>query len=131
MDDENVRKLISSGESEQVERKEQLKNKKPEVCQAICAFANGFPRTGSPGVVVIGQRDDGTPRGLPITGHIIGASTNAHGTTRNGPRPRGAPTGFICTIPQIARDRIAQNGNPPLEFQASAGAVAAIVRLNP
>lgn len=31
---------------------------------------------------------------------------------------------------QIARDRLAQNGNPPPEFQASVGAVAAIVRLN-
>jgi ATP-dependent DNA helicase RecG len=71
MDDENVLKLILSGESEQVERKEQLRNKKPEVCQAICAFANDFPRTGRPGVVVIGQRDDGTPRGLPITDALL------------------------------------------------------------
>lgn len=71
MDDENVLKLILSGESEQVERKEQLKNKKPEVCQAICAFANDFPRTGRPGVVVIGQRDDGAPRGLPITDALL------------------------------------------------------------
>jgi ATP-dependent DNA helicase RecG len=31
---------------------------------------------------------------------------------------------------QIARDRLDQNGNPPLEFQASVGAVATIVRLN-
>ena len=30
---------------------------------------------------------------------------------------------------QISRDRLAQNGNPPLEIQASVGAVAAIVRL--
>jgi ATP-dependent DNA helicase RecG len=30
---------------------------------------------------------------------------------------------------QISRDRLAQNGNPPLELQASIGAVAAIVRL--
>ncbi len=30
---------------------------------------------------------------------------------------------------QIARDRLAQNGNPPLEFQASVAAVVAIVRL--
>lgn len=66
MDDENVLKLILDGESAQVESKEQLKNKKPEVCQAICAFANDFPRTGRPGVV-LGQRDDGPPRGLPIT----------------------------------------------------------------
>ncbi len=30
---------------------------------------------------------------------------------------------------QIAKDRLARNGNPPLEFQASVSAVAAIVRL--
>jgi ATP-dependent DNA helicase RecG len=30
---------------------------------------------------------------------------------------------------QIARDRLKQNGNPPLEFQASVSAVAAIVGL--
>lgn len=53
MDDESVLKLIMSGDSEQIERKEQLRNKKPEVCQAICAFANDFPRTGHPGMVVI------------------------------------------------------------------------------
>jgi ATP-dependent DNA helicase RecG len=71
MDDETVLSLIMSGESEQVERKEQLKSKKPEVCQAVCAFANDFPRTGRPGVVVIGQRDDGSPRGLPITDALL------------------------------------------------------------
>ncbi|MGH3274487.1 MAG: ATP-binding protein [Streptosporangiaceae bacterium] len=32
---------------------------------------------------------------------------------------------------QIAKDRLNQNGNPPLEYQASVAAVAAIVRLNP
>jgi ATP-dependent DNA helicase RecG len=71
VDDENVLKLILSGENEQVERKERLKSKKPEVCQAICAFANDLPRTGRPGVVVIGQRDDGTPAGLPITDALL------------------------------------------------------------
>ncbi len=30
---------------------------------------------------------------------------------------------------QISRDRLAQNGNPPLEFQASVAAVAAIVKV--
>jgi ATP-dependent DNA helicase RecG len=71
MDDEDVLKLIMKDESEQVERKEQLRNKKPEVCQAICAFANDLPRTGRPGVVIIGQRDDGTLRGLPITDELL------------------------------------------------------------
>jgi ATP-dependent DNA helicase RecG len=71
MDDEKVLALIRGGESEQVERKEQFKGKKTEVCQTICAFANDFPRTGHVGIVVIGQRDDGKPRGLPITDDLL------------------------------------------------------------
>lgn len=71
MDDDAALKIIRGGESEQVERKEQLKNKKPEVCQAICAFANDFPRTGKPGFVVIGQSDSGNPVGLPITDALL------------------------------------------------------------
>jgi ATP-dependent DNA helicase RecG len=71
MDDEELLRLIRGDESEQVERKEQLKSKKTEVCQAICAFANDLPRTGKPGIVVIGQRDDGKPIGLPITDALL------------------------------------------------------------
>lgn len=71
MDDKAVLRLIQGGESEQVERKERLKNKKAEVCQAICAFANDFPRTGTPGMVVIGQSDKGHPIGLPITDELL------------------------------------------------------------
>jgi ATP-dependent DNA helicase RecG len=71
MDDQIVLQLIQGGESEQVERKEQLKNKKAEVCQAICAFANDFPRTRKPGIVVIGQADKGHPIGLPITDELL------------------------------------------------------------
>jgi ATP-dependent DNA helicase RecG len=71
VDDETVLQLIQGGESEQVERKERLKNKKPEVCQAICAFANDLPRTGTPGIVVIGQNDKGKPVGLPITDELL------------------------------------------------------------
>jgi ATP-dependent DNA helicase RecG len=71
VDDETVLRLIRGDESEQVERKEQLRNKKPEVCQAICAFANDFPRTGQPGIVVIGQADNGKPAGLRITDELL------------------------------------------------------------
>lgn len=71
MDDGTVLQLVQGGEGEQIERKEQLKNKKTEVCQAICAFANDFPRTGKPGIVVIGQADKGQPVGLPITDALL------------------------------------------------------------
>jgi ATP-dependent DNA helicase RecG len=71
MDDASVVALIRSRETEQIERKQQLKTKKDEVCEAICAFANDFPRTGRSGIVVIGQADDGTPTGLPVTDELL------------------------------------------------------------
>lgn len=71
MDDDAVLALIRGTESEQVERKERLKSKKDEACQAICAFANDFPRSGHAGVLVIGQADDGTPTGLPVTDELL------------------------------------------------------------
>lgn len=71
MNDESVLQLIKGDEREQVERKEQFKNKKTEVCRAICAFANDFPRTGKRGIAVIGQHDKGHATGLPITGELL------------------------------------------------------------
>jgi ATP-dependent DNA helicase RecG len=71
MDDASVVALIQDRESEQIERKQQLKNKKDEICEAICAFANDLPRTGQPGIVVIGQSDDGAPTGLAVTDELL------------------------------------------------------------
>jgi ATP-dependent DNA helicase RecG len=71
MDDDSVLALIRGQESEQVERKERLKPQKDEVCQVICAFANDMPRTGKPGVVVIGQADNGNPTGLAVSDGLL------------------------------------------------------------
>jgi ATP-dependent DNA helicase RecG len=71
MDDDSVLALIRGPESEQVERKERLKPQKDEVCQVICAFAHDLPRTGKPGVVVIGQADNGKPTGLAVTDGLL------------------------------------------------------------
>ena len=71
MDDESVLALVRGAESERGRAQGSLKGKKDQVCQAICAFANDFPRTGQPGVVVIGQSDDGTPARLPVTDELL------------------------------------------------------------
>src|ERR1700761_3149382 len=71
MDDNELLALIRGPESEQLERKERLQTKRDEVCQAICAFANDIHRSGHPGLVVIGQSDDGTPVGLPVTDRLL------------------------------------------------------------
>ena len=57
MDDENVLTLILSGESEQVERKEQLKNKKPEVARPS---ARSRTISRGPGAQVLSSSDSAT-----------------------------------------------------------------------
>jgi len=93
VDDDSVLQLITGSEGEQVERKEQFKNKKTEVCRAICAFANDFPRTGKPGIVVIGQHDKGHAIGLPVTDELLRELSDL----RN--------NGLILPFPQMACER--------------------------
>ena len=100
MDDESVLQLIKRGESEQIERKEQLKNKKTEVCRAICAFANDFPRTGQPGLVVIGQHDKGHATGLQISDELLSELSDL----RN--------NGLILPFPQMSVRKVPWTARP-------------------
>lgn len=71
MDETTLHALVRGPEGERVERKERLTASKDDVCKAICAFANDLPRSGEPGVVIIGQADKGKPVGLPITDRLL------------------------------------------------------------
>jgi ATP-dependent DNA helicase RecG len=100
VDDESVLQLIKGGESEQIERKEQLKNKKTEVCRAICAFANDFPRSGKPGFVVIGQHDKGHATGLPVTDELLRELSDLR------------KNGLILPFPQMSVRKVPLEGTP-------------------
>ena len=45
--------------------------RRPEVREAVCAFANDLPAHGRPGVAFIGARDDGSSAGLSITDELL------------------------------------------------------------
>lgn len=60
--DDQLHRLLTDFESDRVERKETFRGEAPEtVREAVCAFANDLAGHGTPGVVFIGCRDDGTP----------------------------------------------------------------------
>jgi ATP-dependent DNA helicase RecG len=64
--------LLSSTESDQVERKESLRGDAPgKAREAVCAFANDLAAHGTPGVLFIGAKDDGAPSGLAITDDLL------------------------------------------------------------
>ena len=68
--DDEIERLIASGESDRIECKESVSDK-DKICQAICAFANDLPRHGEPGIVVVGVDDRGNPTGLVITDKLL------------------------------------------------------------
>ncbi len=68
--DHELESLFDDLESDRVERKESLSDRK-KLAQAICAFANDLPGHGLPGVLFIGARDDGSCAGLDITDRLL------------------------------------------------------------
>jgi ATP-dependent DNA helicase RecG len=39
--------------------------------QAVCAFANDLPDHGTPGVLIVGAKNDGTPSHAPINDQLL------------------------------------------------------------
>jgi ATP-dependent DNA helicase RecG len=66
MTDEELGRLLANVESDRSERQQSLADP-DKVRQAICTFANDLPNHGSPGVLFIGAKDDGSCAGLAIT----------------------------------------------------------------
>ncbi|TMQ06971.1 MAG: ATP-binding protein [Deltaproteobacteria bacterium] len=68
MTDEEIAALVRGDESDRVERKESLSDR---VRKAICSFANDLAGHRRPGLVVIGQRDDGSCVNLTINDQLL------------------------------------------------------------
>lgn len=72
LNDNELEALLNDLESDRAERKETFGGDAPEkVRQAICAFANDLPNYAAPGVVFIGARDDGSPKGLVVSDDLL------------------------------------------------------------
>jgi len=68
--DSEIEELFCDLESDRVERKESASDG-DRIRQAICAFANDLPNYGKPGVIFIGQRDDGSCAKLEIDDRLL------------------------------------------------------------
>ncbi|WP_419919455.1 RNA-binding domain-containing protein [Candidatus Poriferisocius sp.] len=70
--DDELLRLLDTGETDRVEYKESLAGSAPErIREAICAFANDLPDHGVPGIVFVGARDDGSLTGLEVTDDLL------------------------------------------------------------
>jgi ATP-dependent DNA helicase RecG len=65
-----LKQLLSDLESDRVERTIST-SKTDKFAEAVCAFANDFPKHGLPGYLLIGVDDNGCPSGLTVTDDIL------------------------------------------------------------
>ncbi|HEY4942260.1 MAG TPA: ATP-binding protein [Rhizomicrobium sp.] len=70
LENEELELLFSDMESDRVERKESAAND-DRIREAICAFANDLPNHQRPGVIFVGQRNDGSCANFPIDDRLL------------------------------------------------------------
>ena len=69
--DDEITSLFRDLESDRVERKRDYRSNGDRIRQAICAFANDLPGRRLPGVVFVGQNDDGTCAGIDVGDELL------------------------------------------------------------
>lgn len=71
LSDADLISLFHDMESDRVERKRDYRSSADRIRQAICAFANDLADRRLPGVVFVGQNDDGTCAGISIGDELL------------------------------------------------------------
>lgn len=116
LSDSELLALYRLDEADRVERKENLTDT-DRVCQAICSHANDLPNHKLPGIVFVGQRDDKTCSGLPITDRLLQTLAGL----RSDGRIQPFPTMFVRKATfdgcEVAVVEVEPSDNPPVRFE--------------
>ena len=116
--DDDLAALIVGGEGDRVEFKEALSGAASErIAEAICAFANDLPDHRSPGVVVVGLRDDGSPTGRPVTEEILRQLSELRTDGRIIPPPSLTVERRHCKGADLAVVTVQPSDSPPVRFR--------------
>jgi ATP-dependent DNA helicase RecG len=114
--DDELLTLLAALESDQVERKESLKNQKDRVCEAICAFANDLPGYGTSGVIFIGATDDGRPAGQEVSDRLLQELADMRDQGRILPPPMMSVRRLHVADVSVAVIEVQPSLSPPVRF---------------
>lgn len=106
-------------ESDRVERKRNA-NDPARIRQAICAFANDLPNHGLPGVIFIGQEDDGSCSNLDVDAQLLEKLGGWRGDGQIQPLPNmtvASRTVRRCTVAVV---EVQPSDNPPVRYEGRA-----------
>ena len=118
LDDEELERLIEAAESTRVEFKETLAGSAPtRVREAICAFANDLPGTGSPGIAVIGLKDNGVAAGTAVTDEMLRALADMRSDGNTLPPPTLLVEKRYFKGNEIAVVTVVPSDSPPVRYK--------------
>jgi ATP-dependent DNA helicase RecG len=113
--DQDLAELFRDRESDRVERKAAATDT-GKIKQAICAFANDFPRHGEPGVVFVGQNDDLGCAGTTIDDRLLETLGRWRSDGNILPFPEMAVRRLTIDGCEVAAVIVAPSDNPPVRY---------------
>lgn len=103
-------------ESDRVERKRNVSDP-TKIRQAICALANDLPNHGVPGVIFVGQENDGSCAGLQVNERLLETLAGWRSDGQIQPFPVMTVTAKKLMGCLVAIVEVAPSDNPPVKFE--------------
>jgi ATP-dependent DNA helicase RecG len=113
--DADLELLFRDQETDRVERKASTADP-AKIKEAICAFANDYPRHGRPGVVFIGQNDNLSCANLEINGRLLETLGGWRSDGNILPFPSMAVRRLVVDGCEVAVVIVEPSENPPVRF---------------
>lgn len=111
-----LRKLLCDMEADNIERTTTTSNM-DKFAQAICAFANDLPNHRTPGYLLIGVYDDGTPSGLTVTDELLKAFGGIRSDGNVLPQPVLTVTKYVLESGDVAVVEVMPSDLPPVRYK--------------
>ena len=108
--------LMADLESDRVERTASTNNT-DKFGEAICAFANDFPRNEQPGYLLVGVRDGGTLDGLEVTDRILLRLGDLRSNVNLEPLPAVTVQKHVLPEGDVAVVEVLPSDLPPVRYK--------------
>ena len=113
---EQLLALAADHESDRVELTEST-NDTDKFGEAICAFANDFPRHRAPGYLLVGMTDSGVPSGLTVTDRLLRRLGDLASNVSLEPLPALAVQKHVLPEGEVAAVEVLPSDLPPVRYK--------------
>lgn len=119
MEPDEIAQLIAANETERLELKSSLDatSDREDIREAACSFANDYPRSQQPGLVVVGVRPDLSPSGVAITPELTNHLEEVLDDHRMAPRLVGRVYRSLYGSSTVAVLEVEPSAFPPVTYK--------------